>query len=120
MFSFAFSSKEATFYIQKLWDKNSTQISAVFTNLKLNGLDNIICYIHGISCEGWFDTDDNSIHIRFPKSGGDQELLDTIIHEIIHLVTYNKKFSYKKREAIVEKYMKAPEIMKILNQQLVD
>lgn len=113
VFSFALSSNNAVKFIKNLWEKNSTKITKAFTKLNLRDPGYITCYLHGISCEGWFNIDDNSIHLRFPKSGGDKELLNTIIHEIIHLSTYDKKFSYHKREAVVEKYIETEEYKKI-------
>lgn len=114
LFTFIKLSSTAVCHIHKIWMKNSSQISTALAKLNLKDPGNIVCYVHGISCEGWFDVDDNSIHIRFSNSNGDKELLNTMIHEIIHLSTYDNKLSSAERENIVEKYMGSEEIQEIL------
>ena len=98
----------------QLWSKFEADVQKAFKELNIKDPGSMPCYLHGISCEGWFDTDDNSIHVRFPKNGGDQELLDTIIHEILHLATYDDKYDYDRREEIVDKILAKPQFKKIL------
>jgi hypothetical protein len=114
IFSFATNKNEAIKHTEKIWSKYKTDIDKAFKELGIKDLGTISCFLHGMSCEGWFDIDDNSIHVRFPKSGGDKNLIDTIIHEILHLVTYDEKYDYDQREAIVDKILAKPQFQKIL------
>lgn len=98
----------------QLWSKFEADVQKAFKELNIKDPGIMPCYLHGISCEGWFDTDDNSIHVRFPKNGGGKELLDTIIHEILHLATYDDKYDYDRREEIVDKILAKTQFKKIL------
>ena len=112
--SFSFSKNRGVKHVNKLWLKHESDIQRIFKQLGIKDPGIIPCYLHGISCEGWFDVDDNSIHVRFPDNGGDQELLDTIIHEILHLSTYDKKNDYWMREKIVENLLANSQFQKLL------
>lgn len=110
---FATRNKEAIKYTENLWSKYKSDVENAFKELGIKDTGSITCFLHGMSCEGWFDTDDNSIHVRFPESGGDKNLLDTIIHEILHLSTYDDKYDYGEREDIVDKILAKPQFKKI-------
>jgi len=99
----------------KIWTKYELDIIKAFRELKIKDPGVMPCYLHGMSCQGWFDTDDNSIHVRFPDAGGDKELLDTVVHEILHLATYEDKYDYDEREEIVDKILAKPQFKKILS-----
>jgi hypothetical protein len=114
IFSFAFSKNLGVKHTAKLWLKHEADVQKVFKQLGIKDPGTIPCYLHGISCEGWFDVDDNSIHIRFPDNGGERELPDTIIHEILHLATYDKNNDYDQREKIVEDLLAKPLFQKLL------
>ncbi len=103
--SFAINKNIAIEHTAKLWSKFESDVQKAFKELDLKDPGTMPCYLHGMSCQGWFDTDDNSIHVRFPDNGGDNELLDTIIHEILHLATYDDKYDYDQREEIVDKIL---------------
>ena len=114
LINFAVNSNKYLEKIQTLWINHSEDINKAFSDLGLKDLGFVICYIHGISCEGWFDVDTNSIHIRTVRSGGNNEILDTIIHELLHLATYKKDLTYEEREKIVDEYLQKPQFSKLL------
>jgi hypothetical protein len=114
IFSFLINKNIAIKHTAKLWSKFEVDVQKAFKELNLKDPDTMPCYLHGMSCQGWFDTDDNSIHVRFPNNGGDKEFLDTIIHEILHLATYDDKYDYDQREEMVDKILAKPQFKKIL------
>lgn len=103
--TFANKKKESINAIGEVWGKVSVQTEEIFKKYQLKDLENVTCYIHGISCEGWFDVDDNSIHVRLTKYGSEENLVDSIIHELLHLATYDNKLNYSQREAIVDNFL---------------
>lgn len=113
--SFAINKNRAIDHTTKVWTKYQPEVVRAFKELKIKDPGVMPCYLHGMSCQGWFDIDDKSIHIRFPDAGGDKELLDTIVHEILHLATYDEKYDYDEREEIVDKYLEKPQFEKILS-----
>ncbi len=115
IFSFAINKNIAIKQISKIWTKYQSDITEAFRDLKIKDPGIMPCYLHGMSCQGWFDIDDNSIHVRFPDAGGDKELLDTIVHEILHLATYEDKYSYDEREEMVDKILAKPQFKKIFS-----
>lgn len=114
VFQFSAKNKEAIKHTENVWSKNKSNVENAFIELGIKDTGSITCFLHGMSCEGWFDTDDNSIHVRFPESGGDKNLLDTMIHEILHLSTYDDKYDYGEREEIVDKILAKPQFQKLL------
>lgn len=114
IFSFNLSKNKAIKHTERVWLSAKSEVEKAFVDLEIKDPGIMSCFLHGMSCEGWFDTDDNSIHVRFPKNGGDKELLDTIIHEILHLSTYDDKYDYGEREEIVDKYLAKTQFKKIL------
>jgi len=90
---------------KKIWEGKEKQVINAFKTSKLKYPQNAVCYIHSISCEGWFDIENGNIHARFYKTGGDNEYVETIIHELLHLATYKPEMSYEEREDIVDEYL---------------
>lgn len=115
---FAFSSSNAILHTQKLWCESKSEVEKVFKELKLKDPGRVDCFLHGISCEGWFDTDENSISVRYVENGGDRELLSTIIHELLHLATFKDSMNYDEREDVVDKYLCRPEFQNILSKKI--
>lgn len=103
--SFFLNRKESINKIANIWSDVSQGVNLAFKKLDLKDLDVVTCYVHSVSCEGWFDTDSNSIHVRVSEVDSDKEILDTIIHELLHLATYEDNLEYDQREEIVEKYI---------------
>ena len=101
--------------VDKIWDSVAPEAERVFMERGLRDLGRVTCYLHGISCEGWFDIDKNSIHVRVTNVKNDKELLDTILHELLHLATYDEKFSYEEREKLVDEYLSFPEFRRLRN-----
>lgn len=115
LFTYLMKSSIAIKEIEKLWLTISGQIEKAIETNKLKVPSKINCYLHSFSCEGWFNVDDNSIHVRYTKYDDDKkELLNTIVHEILHLATYNKKMSYMEREKLVDEYLSRPEFKKLV------
>ena len=61
-------------------------------------------YIHTFRCEGWFNVLKNQIHVRVTESTK-RNTAETIVHELLHLITFNEHASYKEREDLVDKYI---------------
>lgn len=95
--------------VEKIWKKIGPQVEKTFKKFHLKDIGNVTCYLHAISCEGWFDVDDNSIHVRTTNYGNTKNLVDTIIHELLHLATYGEKLNYDEREAIIDNFLVKPE-----------
>ena len=112
---FVFSSSKAILHTQKLWSKSKLEVEKAFKELNLIDLGNVDCFLHSISCEGWFDTDENSISVRYVENGGDRELISTIIHELLHLATFKETMTYDEREDLVDFYLAKPQFEKILS-----
>ncbi len=91
---------------QNLWSLIDKKTENTFDQLGLKPAGKIVCYVHFLGCEGWFEPDHNIIHVRCSENDSLKERVDTIIHEIIHLATYKKSLSYEQREKIVDDYMK--------------
>lgn len=100
--------------IEKVWTKVSPEVERTWGKYHLKDLGNVTCFIHGISCEGWFDVDSNSIHVRLVNYDSEKELVDTIIHELLHLATFDKKLNYDEREAVVDSLLAKPEFKKLI------
>ena len=64
-------------------------------------------YIHTFRCEGWFNVLKNQIHVRVTESTR-RNTAETIVHELLHLITFNEHASYKDREELVDKYIEMP------------
>lgn len=99
----------------KVWKKVSEQVENTFKKLHLKDLGDVTCFVYGISCEGWFDVDDNSIHIRLTNYGSEKNLIASIIHELLHLATYDEKLNYEEREAIVDNFLSKSEFKNLTN-----
>lgn len=117
---YAVNHEAAKMSVESMWNNSSANVERGFKDVHLKNLGDVTCYLHGISCEGWFDTDNNSIHIRTVESGGEEELLKTIIHELLHLATYNKQMTYEDRENLVEKYLNLPQFKKAKREKKMD
>ncbi len=113
LFHSLFAHMEYAKRISRIWNSIKQETELAFKRLNLRDLGTVTCYLHGISCEGWFDTDTNAIHVRIANVKNDTELADTIIHELLHLATYDDKLSYDEREELVNKYLSSPESRKI-------
>lgn len=112
--TFAIKRRIAIKRVKKLWFPVHAMVNTTFSELGLRDLGSVTCCVHGISCEGWFSPERNSIHVRVTADVCDKELLDTTIHEIVHLMTYDKKHDYHKREEIVNDYLSKPQFKQIL------
>lgn len=64
----------------------------------------VICFIHTFRCEGWFNLLKNKIHARITQSTR-RNTAETIVHELLHIITYRDDLSYREREDLVDKYM---------------
>jgi len=73
----------------------------------------VTCFIHTFRCEGWFNPFRNEIHARITESTG-RNTAETIVHELLHLVTFKDDLSYQQREDMVDKYIDMPLFKDIL------
>jgi len=89
--------------IYLLWLRYEKEVRLGFKKVGLE-FPKVNCYLYNFGCEGWFDTDDQSIHTRFTKTNY-KEILETIIHESVHLSTYKPEDNYVQREKIVDDYL---------------
>ena len=89
--------------IYYVWLIHQKEVKNAFKKHKLK-LPQVICYIYNFGYQGWFDTDTNTIHVRFTKSPNN-DLAESIIHELVHLATYKKEYDYNKRETVVDRYL---------------
>lgn len=64
-------------------------------------------YIHTFRCEGWFNVLKSQIHVRVTDSTK-RNTAETVVHELLHLITFNDHTSYKEREELVDKYIEKP------------
>ena len=99
--------------MNRIWNDVAPKAERAFREYDLKDLGKVTCYFHGISCEGWFDVDKNSIHVRVTGVGNNEELMDTIFHELLHLATYDERFSYEEREKLVDEYISLPEFKRL-------
>jgi hypothetical protein len=81
-----------------------------FTNFSLPA----VCYIHFFGCEGWINIDKKQIHVRVEESSV-CNTINSIMHETLHLITFQEDLSYEERETIVEDLMNSPSIQDILS-----
>ncbi len=58
-------------------------------------------FIHNFGCEGWFNVDRNQIHVSTTENTL-SSTTESIMHELLHLVTYKPNMSYQEREDLVE------------------
>lgn len=86
-----------------VWLTHQKEIKKAFRKHKIK-LPQTICYLCNFGCQGWFDIDAGTTYVRFTKSSN-SDLAESMIHELLHLVTYEKKYDHGKRETIVENYL---------------
>ena len=96
------------------WEKIESEFNkaVVATGLTLLNNDKI-CFMHKFGCEGWFNADKNQIHVRTTESTK-RNTVDSIMHEILHLITYKPDMSYEDREDMVNKYISLPPFQELL------
>lgn len=109
----AFSFNKHKRHLRRIWENVSSEAEKAFMKYGLRIPGKIMCYIHGLSCEGWFDVKKKSIHVRVTDVRSEKELLETILHELLHLATYKEEFSYEERERLVDDYLSLPEFKKL-------
>ena len=108
--------KEKIAQLNNLWPRIETKFNVAIGSLGLKyDFDNITCFVHTFGCEGWCNVDKNQIHIRTEESSL-ENIGDSIIHEIIHLVTYKKGSTFNEREQLVDKYMSTESIQNLLTE----
>jgi len=102
--------------LESIWLRVANHTNQAFHDLSIKDLGNVTCYVHGISCEGWFNVNKNAIHVRTTNvvNNDERELIETIIHELLHLATYRQELTYEQREKIVDEYLNEPQFKKIL------
>ena len=91
---------------ESVWKPIEPEVENAFKVLKLKlPKDNLVCYVHGISCEGWYNPAKNCVHARITKCKNLGEFAGSVIHELLHLATYKNELDYNQREKIVDGYI---------------
>lgn len=113
--SFAINASKETERLETIWSRIATDTNQAFRELGLKDLNIVSCYVHGISCEGWFNVNKNAIHVRTTNivNNDERELAETIIHELLHLATCDRELTYEEGEKIVDEYLNKPQFKKI-------
>ena len=100
--------------VENIWETIKPKFSKALENAKLDWDPGVVtCYIHTFGCEGWFDTLKNEIHARITQSTR-RNTAETIMHELLHLITYKDGLRYQERKDLVDKYMSMPLFKKTL------
>lgn len=87
---------------EKLWQKREEEFLRKSKEVGLEYPDEVTCYLQFWGVEGEFGTD--SIRVR-RVPGYEHRLADTIIHELVHVATYDPDtYSYEKGEELVDEY----------------
>jgi hypothetical protein len=117
MICFAIRARNHVARLKAIWSDIAELVEQAFREFGLKDLGIVSCYVHGVSCEGWFDVDRNAIHVRMTSIQGNEkrELSWTIIHELVHLATYQPGLSYEQRERMVDEYLNKPQFRKIVD-----
>ena len=91
---------------ESAWKPIEPEVERAFKMLRLElPKDNLVCYVHSISCEGWYDPNKNCVHARITKCKNLGEFAGSVIHELLHLATYKNELDYNQREKIVDDYV---------------
>ena len=102
--------------IKNDWQKINKQIFNILKNLKLNIRDKYICSISLYGAEGQFQYP-NIVNLRANTTKDLKDANDTIVHELIHLLIYNKakklKLSYEQTEGVVDLFFTQTELKNI-------
>ena len=94
--------------MEGIWETIAPKFSKALEDAKLDWDPGVVtCFIHTFRCEGWFNTLKNEIHARITQSTR-RNTAETIMHELLHLITYKDELSYQEREDLVDKYMDMP------------
>lgn len=100
---------------ESAWKPIESDVESAFKVLKLKlPKDNLICYVHSISCEGWYNPTKNCVHARITKCKNLGEFAGSVIHELLHLATYKTELNYTQREKIVDNYVARPPLSTIV------
>lgn len=102
--------------VKNNWRKINKEVFNILKNLKLNIRDKYICNISLYGAEGQFQYP-NIINLRLSAAKDLKEANETIAHELIHLLIYNKakklKLSYEQTEGVVDLFFTQTELKNI-------
>lgn len=91
--------------VKNNWQKIEKEFFEILSNLNLKIRDKYFCHISLYGPEGQFNYPD-VVNLRLAKSKDVKNANETIAHEIIHLLIYNKakklKFNYQQTEGLVD------------------
>lgn len=107
--------KEILLEASNWWQTVAKPAENAFKQLELRLPNkNTVCYVHSFSNEGWFNEDTGNINARHYSSGGKKEFIETVIHELIHIATYEDSLGYDENEKTVDDYLEKPQLKKLL------
>ncbi len=79
-----------------------------------NNLKKVTCYLHAFGVGGWFDVEKQEIHVRWDYHAN--HFFETLVHEVLHILTYKETDDYATRENIVDGLMEKDCLSKLFNQ----
>lgn len=91
---------------KKIWEDGKAEFHATIKG-KVTLPKRVTCVLTRWGCGGKFDTDRQQITIRLNREKDFANFMDTVKHEVLHLVTYREGQSYEDRENIVDELMGA-------------
>jgi hypothetical protein len=105
--------------VKSNWQKIEQVFFNILNDFTLNIKDKYICYISLYGPEGQFEYP-NIINLRVSTDKNIEEANETIAHEIIHLLIYNKvkkmRLSYKQTEGAVDLFFTETKLKTIFPQ----
>jgi len=105
--------------IKNNWQKIGQEIFNILNGFNLNIREKYICYISLYGPDGQFKYP-NIVNLRVKNNKDIKNANETIIHELIHLLIYNKakklKLNYKQTEGVVDLFFTETKLKTIFPQ----
>lgn len=100
---------------ESIWGPLEAGATEAFSKQGLSLLrENVICYVHSVGCEGWYDFDKKQIHVRLSECTNPGNFAGTVIHELIHLAVCKNGQGYDERERLVDSYTNKSPLLELL------
>ena len=113
--AFSLKRKSVLAEAENIWKPLEVEVTEAFKKLRLNlPEENVTCYVHSISCEGWYDFKRKRIHVRLSGCKNPGNFAGTVIHELIHLAICKDRQGYEEREKLVDSYTNKSPLSELL------